>query len=262
MKHKGKYYKADGTQLCVYPLAVMNITQGMFAGYSHAGRATIDDAGNDRGIDDVFAPFDAVVSWKQTTGDVTGILISSRKPVWVPKNGGMLTLVNIILWHDNDTKNLLKTKTISQGEIFYQEGTAGRATGNHIHMGVSFGPYDGNYPLVLNSNKNWEIKNEEKVYDAFWVNDTVIKDGEGYPWKTYAEVVQEQIIVTPVSPDFKVNETVYWQGSLYKNSYGEGKTNTIYPKQKGVISLLYPKNKTGYHIKNKGWVAKSQLSKV
>lgn len=258
MKYKGKYYKADGTQLCVYPSEHMNITQGMFAGYSHAGRATIDDGGQDANKSNFMASFDGTISWKQTTGDMTGILLSSKKPVWVPKNGGMLAKVNIIYWHDDDTSDLYKGKTISQGEIFYQEGTAGRATGNHVHMGVSFGEYDGTYPLVKNSNGNWEIKNEEKVYDVFWINDTIIRDGEGYPWKTYTEPVTQPSVAFII----KVGMTVYWSGPLYRDSYGGGKTNTIYTKRLGIVDIIHASNKTGYHIKDKGWIAKAQITKV
>ena len=260
MKHKGKYFKKDGVQLCVYPMAVMGISQGMFEGFSHKGRATIDDAGADFGIDNVFAPFDAVVSWRQATGDMTGILISSKKPVWVPKNGGMLTKVNVILWHDNHTKDLYKGKSISQGEIFYQEGTAGFATGNHVHMGVSFGNYDGLYPLVKNAYGNYEIKNEELVYDAFWVNDTVIKNGKDYPWKTYVEPV---ITTTPPVPPvtFAVNDNVFWSGHLHRDSYGGSPTRIIYPRTPGVLDVINLRGTHPYHIKGRGWVAKSQLSK-
>lgn len=192
MQHGKKYLTPEGVEVSQYGMEVMNITQGMYEGYSHKGRATIDDGGKDAGIDRFAAPFTGKITWIQTTGDKTGVTLTSVNKVWTPYKGGSLQYVNIIFWHDNYTGDLWKGKIIPQGTPFYDEGTAGRATGNHIHLGVSFDKYLGTaYPMVLNSDGNWEIKNEQKVYDVFFVNDTTLKNGNGYPWKTYtAPVVQ------------------------------------------------------------------------
>ena len=180
MKANSKYLKGS-IQVSVYPAEVMNITQGMNDGFSHRGRLTIDDAGKDTGIDNFYAPFDLVIKWKQIIGDKTGVLACSSNKVQTPKG---LQYVNIILWHDNDTSDLWVGKYIQQGEAFYQEGTAGFATGNHVHFGTSFGLYTNGYPMIKNSSGNWEIKNEVSPVEVFYVNDTIIKNGKGYSWQT------------------------------------------------------------------------------
>lgn len=202
-------FRTDGTQVALYPLAYMKITQGVNAGYSHRGRLTIDDAGKDGGIDNVYAPFDCKVVWKQTTGDKTGVLIQSLNEVWVAK--GIKSYVVMILWHDNDTKDLYVGRVIKQGEIFYQEGTAGQATGNHIHYGCSFTRYTGGYPLVKNPFGNWEIKNEVHPADVFFINDTVLLRDAGYDWKIFKEVV----ITPPPAQNLQVGDKVKITGTHY-----------------------------------------------
>lgn len=193
MKALTTYYRADGTQIAVYFTPVMTITQDADGSYSHRGTTNMDEGGKDAGIDTAFAPFDGTITWKQTTGDMTGILFSSDTLVWTVKYG--LVYVNILMWHDNDTSDLFKGKKIKQGQPFYQEGTAGRATGNHIHYGVSIGKFPGGYPLVKNEFGNWELPNEVYAWDIFFVNDTIIRNGKGHPWQVYTE--PEPVVIPP-----------------------------------------------------------------
>lgn len=180
-----QYFKADGNQIAVYFTEIMAITQGAGGSYSHRGTKNMDEAAKDAGISPAFAPFDGTITWKQTTGDITGILFSSDKPVWTAALG--LVFINLLMWHDNSTADLFKGKKIKQGQHLYDEGTAGRATGNHIHYGVSTGKFAGGYPLIKNEFGNWELPGEVNAWDVFFVNDTTIRNGGGYNWKTFME---------------------------------------------------------------------------
>lgn len=181
-----KYYDENGVQLAVYFGEVMKITQDVNGGYSHKGTKNMDDGGKDSGIDPFFAPYDGNYGWKQSGTAPTGIAFDSSKKVRTARLG--VKYVIMFAWHDNNISDIWKDKFVAQGDHFYDEGTAGRATGNHIHFGVTVSdtPYDGSYPLVQNEFGNWEIKNEVNPWDVFFVNDTRILNGMGHSWQTYA----------------------------------------------------------------------------
>ena len=62
-------------------------------------------------------------------------------------------------------------------------GTAGYVTGDHVHFQCARGTYAGWEQVPPNN--NWQLVNEMHIYDACYVNDTTIVDGEGYNWRTY-----------------------------------------------------------------------------
>lgn len=233
MKRGTKYFAQDGTQLAVYFMEVMNITQGVDGSFSHRGTKNMDEGGKDGGIDPAFAPFNGTITWKQTTGDKTGILFSSDAPIRTVKYD--LVYVNILFWHDNDTSDLYKGKKIQQGEHIYDEGTAGRATGNHIHYGVSIGKYNGGYPLVKNSFGNWELPNEVNPWDVFYINDTTIRKSGGYPWQEYRELKPAPVPTPTPNPTFKLGDKVVIIG----NKWATGQTIPLSVKnRKHVIGRL------------------------
>jgi len=195
-----QYYTKDGVQIAVYFFEVMGITQGMLAGISHKLRRAIDDAGRGIGIDSAFAPFDLKVVWKKPTGSKTGILVTNTKRVLIAK--GIICepyTINILLWHDNDTRDLEVGMEFKQGERFYEEGTADNATGNHIHYMVSFVKYDGSYPLYKTLAGNWALKNQASPVDLFFVNDTTLRKTFGYAWKKYEGEILSSPIAQPTS---------------------------------------------------------------
>lgn len=173
-----------------YPMEYVNVTQVPNNNYSHKGSMSAwDGAGRDTGIDNVFAPFDCKVTWKDNPRSNTGIQISNTVEVLCAD--GVVrkpNTIHVILWHDNDTNNLWVGKTIKQGEAFYQEGTAGRATGNHVHFNVGIGTYNGSYPLRENEFSVWEIKGEIDPTKIFFIDDThkLIKTN-GMNWVKYVD---------------------------------------------------------------------------
>ena len=60
MKANTKYVASDGVQYAMYPNPVMNITQSINGSYSHMGTNAIDDAQQDTGISNGYAPCDMV----------------------------------------------------------------------------------------------------------------------------------------------------------------------------------------------------------
>lgn len=171
--------KADSYEYAMFPMTTMTITQGVGGSYSHAGTLAIDIAGKDGGIESAYAPF---------TGTITKIyksyhvwLQSSNPVIWAD---GTIDYMTVMLVHDNDTSDLYVGKKINQGERFFEEGTAGNATGNHIHLEVAKGKMSGS-GWYENSYGTWTITNAVHPASALFISPTtVVKKGYGYNWKT------------------------------------------------------------------------------
>ena len=162
----------------VFMMDYLNITQKANNEFSHKGDKAIDIAGKDSGIDNFIAPFTGVIK-KISTSDNTVWLESKEK---VKYADGTIDYMTIFTTHDNDILNLKVGNTIKQGEIYYQEGTRGNATGNHIHLAVGKGKFTGS-GWQKNEYGVWIINNQYDVHKALFLLDTVkiINDGN-YNW--------------------------------------------------------------------------------
>lgn len=176
---------SENREYAIFPMSVMNITQGMESG-THAGSFAIDIAGRDSGKEWAFAPFTGVIKKKYPNGNT--IWIESIYPVEYAD--GTVDYMTVAMTHDNNIDRLKVGQVINQGVNFYQEGTAGNATGNHIHLGVGRGKYSGT-GWYQNRYGYWVINNEIKPYDALYLSGTEVINGNGYPWK--AKGVQKMI---------------------------------------------------------------------
>ena len=185
MKPNQKLVQGD-TQVALFPMVHLRITQGRYNKFSHKGYNATDLAGKDGSAEKWYAPFDIKVEWLDASTK-TGVVISNTKRVLMA-NGKIVKphTISIMLWHDNNISGLRIGQTYKQGDYFYMEGTAGRATGNHIHMELSYWKYDGSYPLFKLRNGYWTLKGKElNIEDLFFINDTKILDAKGYKFKTY-----------------------------------------------------------------------------
>lgn len=162
----------------VFMMDYLNITQKANNEFSHKGDKAIDIAGKDGGIDNFKAPFTGVIK-KIYEEDNTVWLESKDK---VRYADGTIDYMTIFTTHDNDISNLKVGNTIKQGEIYYQEGARGKATGNHIHLAVGKGKFTGS-GWYQNKYGVWVINNQYDVHKALFLLDTVkiINDG-GYNW--------------------------------------------------------------------------------
>ena len=187
-----------------FPMEYVNVTQVPNNAFSHKGSMSAwDGAGRDTGTDDGLAPYTGEISWKDNPRSNTGVLFTNTVPVkcadGITRQAGQ---VHTLFWHDNDISDLWVGKKFKQGEVFYQEGTAGRATGNHIHFNVGVGNYKkGDYPLRENEFDVWEIKGEIDPTKIFFIDDShkVIKTN-GMKWVKYSEpkVEVKPVEVKPV----------------------------------------------------------------
>ncbi len=176
--------EAADYELAMFPMTYMNITQGVNGSLSHVNTNAIDIAGKDGGIDNLFAPFTCVVKKKYTDGYGGNVVwIQSQNRVYYAD--GSLDYMTILLVHDNDTSDLWVGKVIPQGTVFFQEGTSGLATGNHVHLEVGRGAFTGSgWHANPNPDMSWIVNGSMVPWDALFISpSTVILNGYGYNWR-------------------------------------------------------------------------------
>lgn len=169
-------------QSIYFPMKYLNITQGVGVG-THVGSNAIDSAGKDGGIDDVYAPYDAVV--KKVWNNGNSVWLESIEPVQFAD--GSVDFATSFYTHDNSISDVSVGRRLKQGETFYQEGTAGDAKGNHVHMEIAKGKFQGS-GWYLNPYGYWVLYNSVRPESAFFLKkDTIVINGYGYNWKVIKE---------------------------------------------------------------------------
>ena len=210
--------KVDGYDIALFPMEHLRITQGRYSNFSHKGYNAYDLAGKDGGIDLMYAPFDLKVEWVDNGKHKTGAVFSNATPI-IMANGRKQQprTVMMMLWHANTIRHLKVGSIIKQGQEFYSEGTAGMATGNHVHIELSYGTYAGGYPLFKLSNGYWTLKGKElNIEDCFYMNDTTMLNALGYKFKTYT---------TPKQPPKATKTAVEMAQEVIAGLHGNGHEN-------------------------------------
>jgi len=130
-------------------MKVINVTQHSGGSYSHPNYC-LDLAGSDSGIDFAYAlgNYWKCISgpWGSNTYFFTAC-DSAGHPVKVHCADNFDRVVTVALTHADFyyVKRPVIGKIYSNGETFYEEGTHGKATGNHIHYEVAAGLQYGKY---------------------------------------------------------------------------------------------------------------------
>ena len=163
----------------IFPSKYMRITQGYQEG-THQDSFAIDNAGKDSGISDIYAPFTGIIK-KIYKNDANEVWLESIDKVEYPD--GTIDYMTLLFAHDNDISNLFVGKRINKGEIFYQEGNKGNATGNHCHIECGKGKFSGS-GWHQNKIGYWSINNAKKPEECLWIDDTInIIDNYSYIFK-------------------------------------------------------------------------------
>lgn len=175
MKAGQKSVGKNGKQNSLFPMRNMYITQGADGDFSHRNSKAIDYQDWTGGVKNlrapVYAPADVTCSHVGTQGD--GSAWTTDDVVNTPIG---LTRVTYMVWHDNDSPQRFVGEKRKQGELMVRTGTAGRVTGDHLHMEV--------YKGTTMHDKSQRVQNWELLF----VNDTERTKDNGYPWVTTDDV--------------------------------------------------------------------------
>ena len=108
----------------------LNITQKGGSEFSHKGDKAIDIAGKDIGIESLKSPFTGIVKRIYTNQNVVWLESIDK----VKYADGTIDYMTVMTMHDNNISNLKVGDIINQGVTYYDEGSKGYTTGNHIHL--------------------------------------------------------------------------------------------------------------------------------
>lgn len=169
MKEGMKSIGTNGKQNSMFPMDVMYITQGESGDFSHSKAKAIDY------IHLTKSGVRTRSAWYYAPADMTVIQAGSAGTMWatdqeVNTPTGTKRMC-YMFWHDNNHSNYKVGDKRKQGEKCGQTGTAGFATGDHLHIEVMNGA-------------NFDKSNAVHNWDAFFINETEIVVDFGYPWKT------------------------------------------------------------------------------
>lgn len=167
----------NGKEVMLFPLPTMNITQGENGQYSHQGTLNIDFVGTT-----TQAPYYAPCKCQCVYAGGVDNIRAFNSLEQVNLADGSIDYVNFLFMHDDNPVATFGS-TFNQGDLIGHTGTAGNVTGDHVHMNISRGHYQGMHQVPPAN--QWELIDSMHIYDACFVNDTTIINGYGYNWRVY-----------------------------------------------------------------------------
>ena len=172
---------SDNKEVCLFPLEYMNISQGENGQYSHQGTLNIDFVGWGANGRILHCPYYAPVSCKCVAGGSSNNWRVFTSLDVVHLANGNLSKITWVQMHDNNPPSV--GDIFTQGDVMGHTGTAGNVTGDHVHFNFAEGIYQG-WQTV--SSGQTQLVGSSHMYDACYINDTVIIDDYNYNWRTYA----------------------------------------------------------------------------
>ena len=233
----------------VFGMDTLNVSQGMNGSFSHQGTLALDVCGKDSGIESMRAPF---------TGTIKRIY--KGYVVWLESNNkvkyadGTEDYITVMVMHDNNTSDLKVGQVIRQGQIFFQEGTKGYATGNHIHLACGKGKFSGT-GWYKNSKGQWCINNQYDTTKAlFLLNSCKIKNAGGYKWVKTSDYTYNKPVSTTKYLNLKPSVsawTTYKTNKYYQPLRITDVAGKVKPKKFGGLSYKIHQDMGNYHFKIK-----------
>lgn len=160
----------------------INISQGPGGKGGHKGTYAIDLVGKDRGTDDLYAPFDGIITKIYSIDNMQNFVWLESK-YKVKFADGSYDYATVMTGHDNNIDDLYVGKEIKKGECYYQEGDSGKSTGNHIHLEVGKGKTTEK-GWIKNDDGRYQIENHVFPSDVFYIfSNTTIIDDKGLNFK-------------------------------------------------------------------------------
>jgi hypothetical protein len=240
----------------MYLSPYIRITQKHGIG-THIDSYAFDEAGSDGGIDYLIAPF---------TGTIKKIYTSDANEVWLESNGKVKyaddteDYMTIMLAHDNDVSNLKVGQVIKQGQRFYEEGTKGQATGNHVHIECAKGKFTGT-GWHKNSAGYWSINNGKKVDECLWIDDSYkIMNTAGYKFRNVKDAEPKKL-GTPVKRNEKIDQVRIYDESVQVRARKTPNGDVLGYMNTGIYNLLERKSDGDYEwfrVENNLWFANSK----
>lgn len=176
------YVGQNGKQNTVFPLEFMYLTQGENGGYSHQGSYAMDFQGMSSPSTRMYrcpyyAPVDLRLVAIADSNAHSYVYTSLQEVNFVDGTSDYFT---ILVAHDDTSYSV--GRTVAQGYELGRTGTYGISSGDHVHMEVKKGTYEGCH---TNSDGVYMLTNSTHLYDLFGVDDTILLVDGGYNWREF-----------------------------------------------------------------------------
>ena len=173
----------DGYEIMLFPLEYMYISQGELtpSGYSHHNSVAMDFMGWNANGRVYQCPYYAPCTCKCVQVGTGSVVWESVNKVHLANN--TLDYVTFHFAHDDNTSGHYVGQIIQQGDLIGHTGTTGNVTGDHVHINTALGHFAGFYNVGTG---HYQLRNSSHIYNTMYVNDTVIRYGMSYNWKTYS----------------------------------------------------------------------------
>lgn len=180
MKPNQRLKDSNGYEVMLFPLEYMNISQGEYGSLSH--ELAMDFLGWDNNGRVYECPYYAPCSCRCVAhwGSSDNATWQSINPVHCAD--GVIRIVTFNFNHDASPPAV--GTILRQGDLIGHTGTAGIATGDHMHFNTANGSYDG-YEQISGT-PYYELKNSNHIYDICYINNTTVVDGNNYDWLTFS----------------------------------------------------------------------------
>lgn len=170
-----------GIEDILIPMENFKCTQGDFEG-NHPYYAC-DMAGKDAGRELAYLPFSAVCKAVDSTQNGNAVCWESLSPVRFAD--GTIDYCVVMVIHDNDLSGIAPGVVYPQGHQMAQEGTAGFATGNHLHMEFAKGRFTAMY---AKNDKGYYLPNGQPIENCCFSDGTVFINSANWNWKLTNDV--------------------------------------------------------------------------
>lgn len=197
MRAGEKLKASDGYEVLLFPLEYLYMSQDEGGDYSHLYTDSIDFLGWGANGRIYHCPYYAPCTCKCVATFGSGRVFQSIDKVHTVD--GYFGIITFACHHDN-TPVSPSSHVYQQGELIGHTGTAGNVTGDHLHLNVAQGVYDGYYDVGTG---HYQLKNSVHIYNTMYVNDTVIVKGYNHNWRTYSGGI------TPISKKYKFKWVLY-----------------------------------------------------
>ena len=179
MRAGQKSIGSNGKENILFPLDILNITQGeLVSGDTHEDTWNIDYIGTTTRYP-YYAPVSCKVVYTSSSNGIT-IIESLDEVNYID---GRVDYFQAMFWH-NDNLLYQVGDVLSQGDLLGHTGTTGQVTGDHVHVGIGTGKYQG---MTTSPEGHSILYNQYHQYDAFGINDTTIRNTWGYSWKEFPD---------------------------------------------------------------------------
>lgn len=180
------YTGSNGKQNCVFPFEYMYLTQGEMTtaqDSSHKGSYAMDFQGYGASGRILrcpyYAPCDMRLVAIADSNAHSYVYTSLQEVNFIDGSSGYLTL---LVAHDDTSYSV--GRLVKQGLELGRTGTYGISYGDHVHMEVKKGQYEGCH---TNSQGTYMLTNSTHIYDLIGVDDTIIIQDGNYNWRVFGD---------------------------------------------------------------------------